>query len=129
MDTPPHGCTIADQVWSPTTRGSLPSPGLGGVAARPSGGPRRRTSAQALAGNDVVGGHEHHTRTMSDAHHNRESESDMSRGQSCGDFPCSMGVGGDLRTLALQPPTGMVRKRIAPLPAAAKPEGRLALLL
>ena len=44
----------------------------------------------------------------------------MSRGQSLGHFPCNMGVGGDLQTLALQPHTVMVRKRIAPLPAVAK---------
>ena len=54
--------------------------------------------------------HENHACTMSDEHHNRWSDSDVSRLQSIGDPRCGVGVGGELRTLALQPHTVTVLK-------------------
>ena len=54
--------------------------------------------------------HENHARTMSDEHHNRWSDGDVSRGQPIGGPRCGVGMGGALRTLAMQPHTVTVLK-------------------
>src|SRR5262245_14137804 len=96
MDTPPLGCTISNQVCSIRRAGHFRRRGrsvLPQARAAERGAARQ---AQGRAGDDAVGKAREPRVYMSDEHHNRWSERDLSRGQLIGGSRCGVRVGGDL---------------------------------
>jgi hypothetical protein len=96
MDIPPNGYTISYEVCS-MRRVAL----YRRVAGRFCRKPERRTAApharrRVGQGTTRLAGHENHAYTMSNEHHNRWSDRDVSRGQLIGGSRCGVRVGGDL---------------------------------